>query len=117
MTTTDLSEFGNRERVMAEKLLHEWNNGSLPLDFNDDEVTIMMNQNSGNVFLTNSDFQVAMMNGDTLESFYSCPECGHEGFESEMAHNEDNEECQGYLKDTGGTKVRERIALTTGSKP
>lgn len=97
-TTTDLSKFGWREKRLAARLLTEACKG-VPSDFNDDAVTIMMNLNSGNVFLTNEDFQVAMMNGDTLESFYSCPECGHEGFAEEMEHNEDNEECQNYLKD------------------
>ncbi len=90
MTTTDLSQFGHRERAMAEELLREWNNGNLPEEFYDDEITIMFNQNSGCVFLTNSDFQVAMMNGDTLEMFYSCGECGHEGFLEDFS---DLKEC------------------------
>ena len=46
----------------------------------------MFNKMSGNVFLTNSEFQVAMMNGDTLESFYSCLQCGNEGFDGEDGH-------------------------------
>lgn len=98
ITTTDLAKFGNREKAMAAELLTELSKGNLPDDFNDDEVTVMMNTNSGNVFLTNSDFQVAMMNGDTLESFYSCPECGHEGFADEMEH-EGGRECRRYLKE------------------
>lgn len=44
----------------------------------------MMNQNSGNVFFTNSEYQVAMMNGDKLESFYSTPYEGREGFADEL---------------------------------
>lgn len=85
MTTTDLTKFGYRERKMAEELLHAWNEYGLPEDFYDDEVTVMMNMNSGNVFLTNSDFQVAMMNGDTLESFYVDPETGEEGFLEDLS--------------------------------
>lgn len=100
ITTTDLSKFGSREREMAEELLREWREQGLPKDFNDDEVTVMMNTNSGNVFLTNSDFQVAMMNGDDLESFYTCPECGHEGFKEDMEHDGDRE-CRRYLKEIG----------------
>lgn len=84
MTTTDLTQFGYRERKLAEELLHAWNENGLPEDFHDENVTIMMNQYSGNVFLTNDEFQVAMMNGDSLESFYSCPECGHEGFKEDF---------------------------------
>ena len=39
-----------------------------------------MNTNSGFVFLVNEDYQSAMMNGDKLESFYSTPYNGIEGF-------------------------------------
>jgi hypothetical protein len=85
---------------MAAELLTASCNNGFPDDFNDDEVVLMMNMNSGNVFLTNSDYQVAMMNGDKLESFYSCPQCGHEGFKEDMAHD-DGAECQRYLKDIG----------------
>ncbi len=82
MTTTDLSQFGNRERAMAEELLHAWNNNNLPEEFYDDEVIIVMNTCSGNVFLTNSDYQVAMMNGD------------HEGFKEEFEDCCDCHDCK-----------------------
>ena len=94
MTTTDLSQFGYRERAMAEELLHEWNNGNLPEDFYDDEVQIMMNTMSGNVFLTNSEFQVAMMNGGDLEMWYYCSECGNEGFQEDFDEDSDCPECR-----------------------
>ena len=100
-TTTDFSKFGYRERKMAEELLKASREQGFPDDFGDDETTIMMNMSSGNVFFTNSDFQVAMMNGNKLESFYSCPVCGHEGFSDEMEHGEGDDECQEYLKDIG----------------
>lgn len=98
-TTTDISKFGVRERSMLKDLLVAWNNQGLPADFNENEVVPMFNMDSGNVFLTNSDYQVAMMNGDDLESFYSCPNCGHEGFKKDMAHGEDDKDCKQYLKD------------------
>jgi len=78
ITSTDLSDFGSREREMAEELLKAWREQGLPEDFYD--VQIMMNFNSGNVFLTNDDCQVAMMNGNKLESFYTLPYEGEEGF-------------------------------------
>ncbi len=85
ITTTDFSKFGYRERFIAEQLLHKWNERGLPKDFADDEVTIMMNTQSGNVFLTNAEFQVAMMNGDNLESFYTDFETGEEGFKEDLS--------------------------------
>lgn len=112
ITTTNLADFGYRERVMAEKLLKAWREQGLPPDFYDNEVTIMMNTHSGNVFLTNSEFQVAMINGGKLESFYSCPQCGHEGFLDEMPHNasgpERNSQCREYLTDIGVLTRRQR---------
>ena len=105
-TTTDLSKFGYRERKMAAELLTASCDQGLPDDFDDSEVTVMMNTNSGLVFLTNADFQVAMMNGDTLESFYSCPECGHEGFKEDMPHD-GNAECNRYLRDIGAAVEEE----------
>lgn len=95
--TTDLAEFGFRELHLAGNLLKAY--GSNGLDgFEHNGVQVMMNKNSGNVFLTNSECQVAMMNGNDLELFYSCPECGHEGFADEMDH-EGNKECRRYLKE------------------
>ena len=84
MTTTDFSKFGYREREMAEELLKAWREQGLPDDFDNDSVIIMMNFYSGNVFLTNADYQVAMMNGDALESFYTDFETGEEGFKDEL---------------------------------
>jgi hypothetical protein len=84
-TTTDFSKFGSREREMSEELLRAWREQGLPDDFNNDEVTIMFNLMSCYVFLTNSDYQVAMMNGDNLESFYTDFETGEEGFKDELS--------------------------------
>jgi hypothetical protein len=90
---------------MAEELLKAWRTRGLPDDFEDDAVTVSMNVNSGYVFLTNSEFQVAMMNGDLdengkLESFYSCPECGNEGFAEDLKDGESC--CKKYLREMHG---------------
>jgi hypothetical protein len=99
MTTTNLADFGHRERELLIELLTQWNNDGLPEDFYDDGVQPMMNQNSGYVFLTNSEYEVAMINDDTgkLESFYTSPYEGKEGFfndllpQYEEMHEEDKE--------------------------
>jgi len=96
-TTTNLADFAYREIKMARDLLDAWVNNGLPEDFEQNGVTVMMNMNSGNVFLTNDEFQVAMLNGDELESFYTSPYEGREGFfddlldEYEDMHKEDKE--------------------------
>jgi hypothetical protein len=85
-TTTDIAKFGYTERVKLVELLTAWNDNGLPEDFYNDEVVPMMNFNSGHVFLTNSEYQVAMINPETdmLESFYYTPYSGHEGFANEL---------------------------------
>lgn len=100
MTTTDISKFGWLEISKLRDLLNAWLDQGLPDDFAQDEVHPMFNQNSGNVFLTNSEYQVAMMNGGTIESFYSCPECGHEGFAEEMREGGDC--CTSYMAEIKG---------------
>ncbi len=92
VTTIDLANFGYREIAITKDILTAWVAGGLPEDFSDSEVTIMFNRNSGSVFLTNSDYQVAMVVDGKLESFYSCPQCGNEGFEGEYPFSE----CGGY---------------------
>ena len=101
MTTTDLSQFGNRELGMAGELLTAYSENNLTQlardYFDDSEITVMMNQNSGNVFLTNSECQVLMMNGDDLDLFIVTPYNGNEGFMDELIeeyedmHHEDKE--------------------------
>jgi hypothetical protein len=54
----------------------------LPDDFNDSGVKVAFNKGSGNVFLVNEDYEVAMFNSVSgrLESFYTSPHDGEEGF-------------------------------------
>lgn len=107
-TTTNLADFGYREIKMARDLLDAWMNNGLPSDFEGSGVVVMMNQNSGDVFLTNEEFQVAMESGGKLYSFYNSPYEGKEGsFEDLLAeyagmHEEDKE----WFKDLADTLGR-----------
>jgi hypothetical protein len=78
--TENLAEFGSREIRMLSELLNAWMAQGLPDGFFNAGVKPAMNKMSGNVFLTNEEYQIAMMNGDKLESFYSLPYGGEEGF-------------------------------------
>ena len=91
--TKDLSDFGYRELRMATDLLNAYL-AARP-DFLSDGVAVWLNRNSGYVFLSDENYNVAMLNGDKLEQFHSCPECGAEGFADEMP---DNNCCQDYLR-------------------
>ena len=100
-TTIDLTKFGYRELKMLEQLLKAMREQGLPDGFDNDEVTPMMNMNSGNVFLTNSNYDAAKMNGDTLEKWFNCPYCGHEGFLEDMQHDAIDDECKEYMNEIG----------------
>ena len=82
IVTADLSKFGYREiKITAELLQAYVEQGA---DFLSSDVQINFNSWSGYVFLTDEDFNVAMMNGSKLEQFFDCPECGREGFQEEF---------------------------------
>ena len=118
--TIDLSKFGYVELKETAKLLNAYIEDTEVLD--GDGVKVEFNPNSGCVFLVDEDFNVAMLNTesipqyddigniashkdvDKLELWYNCPICGHEGFLEDMPHHSDDdydEECQEYLKDIG----------------
>ena len=100
--TEDLADFGFREQEEAKDLFQAWRESGLPIDFENNGVKIAFNMNSGYVFLTNSEYQVAMCetndNGKLeLYSFYSSPYEAKEGSFDELLeeykdmHPEDQE--------------------------
>ena len=87
--TEDLADFGYREQEEAKDLFQAWRESGLPIDFENNGVKIAFNMNSGYVFLTNSEYQVAMCvqgknNKLELQSFYSSPYERREGFFDEL---------------------------------
>lgn len=82
----DFSQFGFRELKMAAELLNAYVEGKWASrkDRLDGGLKIEFNPNSGNVFLVDDEFNVAMMNGYALENWFSCGVCGTEGFRSEV---------------------------------
>ena len=107
--TNDLSKFGFCELEETTTLLTAFCNDPSILG---DGVKPEFNPNSGNVFLVDEDYNIAMMNGDDLELWHYCPICGHEGFLEDMAHNEDDEECQEYLKEIGAVVESDEIPIS-----
>ena len=86
----DFSEWGYREISMATELLNKY----LESDFKPlDGLKVGFNSSSAYVFLEDEDYNTFMMNGDKLEQFFSCPECGHEGFREDFK-NQECEECK-----------------------
>lgn len=87
--TQDLSKLGYREIDQLADLLKIYAaNGS---EFLGSGVVWEYNPNSDNLFLLDEDYNVGMINTETgkLEQWFTCSDCGAEGFKSELVH-EDN---------------------------
>jgi hypothetical protein len=96
MNTQDLSDFGNRELLMASELLQLLANGKFAKENQDSfgsGVKLEFNPNSGHVFLYDEDMVTVMKNGGELEQWIYCSDCGNEGFISEIGGK------NGYCKD------------------
>ena len=90
MNTRNRAYFGSREKEMARELWRAEAQQGLPDGVSDDNLQIELNPNSGKVFFTNDDFQVVMLNGDKLEQFFYCSECGNEGFAEDVKDENGN---------------------------
>ena len=96
---TDLTKFGYRELKMARDLL----TGLLEKNdtkFLGDGVQIAMNTHSGYVFLTDEEYNVAMLTDDgALEDWFSTTYEGHEGFYDDLMleYKDMHPEDQAYM--------------------
>jgi|GEM_PF-2511015 len=101
--TTDLSNFGYRELKLSSKLLTAYQSSKdLTKQFEYEGVHIMFNRHSGYVFLTNSDYQVAILDDeDNLVDFLTCFECGTEGTYEDIKQETENINpcCSSMLKE------------------
>lgn len=76
--TNDLTQFGKIELETAGELLIAY--AREQPNFLGDGVQVWFNTSSGNVFLSDEDYNVAMFNNNKLEQFFNCSNCGNEGF-------------------------------------
>ena len=103
--TENLSDFGLIELEEARNILDAMIDNGLPSDFENEGMKIAFNRNSGKVFLTNSEYQVAVCSeterGKYLESFYSSPYQGLEGTFDELIeeYNQMHEEDKSWFED------------------
>ncbi len=72
--------FGYVELAEAGRLLTVYKTHHDKTENMGDEVALEFNPNNGNVFLVDGNYNVAMMQGNELADWYSCPQCGNEGF-------------------------------------
>jgi len=109
--TENLADFGQLEQMEAINIFEAMHDNGLPSDFNNEGVKLGFNRNSGMVFLTNSEHQVAIYSeterGKYLESFYSSPYQGLEGTFDELAeeYNQMHEEDKSWFEDLAKSLV------------
>ncbi len=84
MNTRNFEDLGSRERAVLATILNAWTLYGLPDGFEQINVVWEFNPGSGCLFLINEDYQTLMLNGDRLEEWVTCSDCGAEGFGSEM---------------------------------
>jgi hypothetical protein len=82
--TENFSDFGARERGLLIDILTAWDQKGLPTGFWSEDVRPAFNTSSGNVFLVNADYQVAMLQDNHLQIWHTLPYSGQEGFESDL---------------------------------
>jgi hypothetical protein len=92
--TQNLADFGNTEREEAAQLLSALgSNRDDTTHFSDRGVAVEFNPMSGYVFLVDEDYNTAMMNGDRLENFHTCFNCGGEGLASDFREDNSGSDC------------------------
>ena len=86
MVTENLDDFGYREIDEAIDILTAIKEHGLPRDFGGDNVRLAFNQDSGNVFLVNDEYEVCALTSDGyLEVWIVTPSGDHEGFLDDLA--------------------------------
>jgi len=90
-----------RERRMLIDIMRAWGDHGLPDDFSDQGVKPAFNRSSGHVFLVNEDSYVCMLRNGRLESFYTSPYEGREGFFDDLAeeYTDMHADDQEWLRD------------------
>lgn len=91
-----LENFGKREIDLAIKLLEQYKK-EIPDDWNDKDVYLDLNLNSGKVFLANSDCQTMLLrDDDKLELWLTTPYDGKEGFIDDLVYEFFQDEIENY---------------------
>ncbi|WP_374950695.1 hypothetical protein [Mucilaginibacter sp.] len=115
--TENFAEFGFSEIKTLQEILSAWIKSGLPNGFDNDGVKPALNKNSGYVFLTNNEYQVAMLNESRLEIYHNLPYSGIEGFlediiseyTQEELHQEDLEYIRNAAEIDGITQPTSKI--------
>ena len=90
IVTKNLADFDASDKREAGRLLSALGTSNDETKFLEkDAVEVYVNRHSGFVFLSDADCNTAGMNGDKLQDWLSCPECGEEGYFEDVKENHD----------------------------
>ena len=82
--TLNLSDFNLSDLPELIKLLVAISKHGLPSNMSFKGAEILLDRESGDLFLTNEDGQIAKLYGESLKGWTYCPICGNEGFEDDL---------------------------------
>jgi len=87
IVTSDLSKFTLEQLIEAGVIFNYLIKDGFPKDFDKNGIELVINKDSGFIFLTNSNYEVVMVNHNTgkLENWYTSPNDGREGFFNELS--------------------------------
>ena len=98
----DVSKLSNKALQDLSKILATYkteNDISDISEYANDNVHIGYNKDHDNVYLYSEEYpHSVMMNGDKLDTFHSCWNCGHEGFKEDVIHEPLNSDCEEFLE-------------------
>ena len=81
IVTTDLAKFGQRELELASELIKAY--AQKRPEFLGEKVMLNFNTHSGEVFLSDDDFNTGLLDDQELKRWATCCICGREGFADE----------------------------------
>lgn len=98
MRITNTENLGYRELDMVREVLNAWLDDGLPDDFYDDfeDLILDFDYYRNGAYITNTVGQIAMLNGDKLESYYTTPNQGVKGFLEDLIKSVESGEIDDY---------------------
>ncbi len=111
MSDTHTRDLSQMPLDQVKDLFVALDNDGWPSDFSERNVVVEYNKKSGNVYFTNDNSDCCMINTNSkqLESHYSTPCQGYEGFFDDLVHYFDrmNEDDQEYVRNIAANIDRE----------
>lgn len=98
MNINDLSKFTFHELDEVITLLTVLRDQGVPYNCSKKNVQIVMDAETRQIFLSNDNADLMMINEGNLQKYFTCPVCQHQGFmDSLPMHNPGNDFCMSWV--------------------